>query len=156
MIELNIPGRGFLQLEHLVCDVNGTIAVDGRLQDGLSRRLNELSDRLTVHLVTADTQGVQRVIDHQLGFEAMRVEPGNEAIQKAAYVREIGAERVVAVGQGANDASMLKQAVIGICVLSREGTAMETLLASDLVVPDIDSALDLLEKPLRLVASLRK
>jgi hypothetical protein len=29
-------------------------------------------------------------------------------------------------------------------------------MAADLVVPDIFSALDLLEKPLRIVASLRK
>jgi soluble P-type ATPase len=51
---------------------------------------------------------------------------------------------------------MLKEARLGICVLSLEGVAVETLLAADLVVPDIISALDLLEKPLRIVASLRK
>jgi hypothetical protein len=34
--------------------------------------------------------------------------------------------------------------------------AVETLLAADLVMPDIAAALDLFEKPLRLVASLRK
>ncbi len=27
MIELNIPGRGLMQLQHLVCDVNSTLAV---------------------------------------------------------------------------------------------------------------------------------
>ncbi|MCJ7724477.1 MAG: hypothetical protein MUP03_10130, partial [Anaerolineales bacterium] len=31
MIELNIPGRGELRLQHLVSDVNGTLAVDGEL-----------------------------------------------------------------------------------------------------------------------------
>jgi soluble P-type ATPase len=51
---------------------------------------------------------------------------------------------------------MLKQAAIGICVLSAEGTAVDALLASDIFVPDIRSAFDLLEKPLRLVATLRK
>jgi len=34
MIELTIPRRGELTLEHLVCDVNGTLAVDGQLPDG--------------------------------------------------------------------------------------------------------------------------
>jgi len=34
MIELNIPGRGLIQLQHLVCDVNGTLAVDGLLAAG--------------------------------------------------------------------------------------------------------------------------
>jgi soluble P-type ATPase len=57
MIELNIPGRGRLQLEHLVCDLNGTIALDGVLADGMVRKLNALRDRLIIHLVSADTLG---------------------------------------------------------------------------------------------------
>ena len=51
---------------------------------------------------------------------------------------------------------MLKNAAIGICVLSREGAAVETLNSADLVVPDIGTAFELLQKPIRLVASLRK
>jgi soluble P-type ATPase len=55
MIELNIPGRGILQIEHLVSDVNGTLAVDGQLLQGISCRMTILRDRLQVHLLTADT-----------------------------------------------------------------------------------------------------
>ena len=156
MIELNIPGLGQIELEYLVCDVNGTLAVDGKLQEGLVRGFSTLKDRLSLYLLTADTNGKQEIIDHQLNLEAVRVQPGKEALQKAEFVRELGAERVVALGQGANDAQMLKEARLGICVLSVEGAAVETLLAADLVVPDINSALDLLEKPLRIVASLRR
>ena len=156
MIELNIPGRGILQLEHLVSDVNGTLAIDGQLQEGLAKSLRLLGDRLQVHLLTADTHGRQHIIDEQVGVQGVRVRPGNEAEQKAEYVRQLGAEHVVAIGQGANDATMLKTAALGICVLSAEGSALETLLAADLVVPDIRTAISLLEKPLRIVASLRK
>ena len=156
MIELNIPGHGQIELEHLVCDVNGTLAVDGNLQDGLVRSLSAIKDRLTLHLLTADTHRRQKTIDHQLNLKAVRVQPGDEVLQKAEYVRRLGAGRVAAIGQGANDAAMLKAARLGICVLSLEGVAVETLMAADLVVPDIFSALDLLEKPLRIVASLRK
>ncbi len=155
MIEINIPGGGTLQLENLVCDVNGTLAVDGQLPDGLARQLRSLRDRLNVHLLTADTHGRQHLINQQLGFQAVRIEPGDEAEQKATYVRNLGAERVIAIGQGANDAAMLTAARLGICVLSREGTALATLLAADILVPDIYTAFDLLEKPLRLIASLR-
>ncbi len=144
-----------MRLVHLVFDVNGTLAVDGVLMDGLVKRIAALRDRLQVHLLTADTHGRQAIIDRQLNLVAVRVEPGDERQQKADYVRQLGAEMVVAIGQGANDAAMLKEAGLGICVLSPEGTAVETLLAADLVVPDIFTALDLLEKPLRLIASLR-
>jgi P-type E1-E2 ATPase len=156
MIELNIPGRGNLQLHHLVTDVNGTLAVDGQLLDGLVKKIAALRDRLTVHLLTADTHGRQAIIDGQLNLKAICVSPGNEAAQKADYVRRLGSETVVAIGQGANDAEMLKAAALSICVMSAEGVAVETLTAADLVTPDIFTALELLDKPLRIVASLRK
>jgi P-type E1-E2 ATPase len=156
MIEINIPGRERLQLEHVVFDVNGTLAVDGQLMEGVTRALIILRDRLAIHLLTADTHGRQAIIDQQLGLKAVRLQPGNEAEQKAAYVRNLGAEAVVAVGQGANDAGMLKEAGLGICVLSKEATAVEALLAADLLAPDVFTALELLEKPLRIVASLRR
>ena len=156
MIELNVPGRGVFQLEHLVSDVNGTLAVDGKLIEGLARILRDLNDRLQIHLLTADTHARQEVIDRQLGLQAIRIHSGNESQQKADYVSKLGAEHVIAIGQGANDADMLKCARIGICVFSPEGTAVETLLAADLVTSDIFTALEMLENPLRLVTTLRK
>jgi P-type E1-E2 ATPase len=156
MIELNIPGRGLVQLQHLVCDVNGTLAVDGQLPEGVKQKLSALRDRLTLHLLTADTHGKQETIDQQLSLMAVRIQPGNEAEQKAKFVESLGAGMSVVIGQGANDAGMLQAAALGICVLSPEGTAVEALLEADLVVANINEALDLLEKPLRIVATLRK
>lgn len=156
MIEISIPGRGILQLGHLVTDVNGTLAVDGQLIAGVAQRLGLLKERVTIHLLTADTHGRQSVIDEQLGLTAVRIQPGNEAAQKAEYVRRLGAETVIAIGQGANDAAMLEEAALGICVMSPEGVAVETLLSADLLLPDILAALELLEQPLRIVASLRR
>lgn len=156
MIELNVLGRGLISLEHLVCDVNGTIAVDGQLLEGVTRSLNTLRDRLEIHLITADTHGRQEAIDNRLNLKAVRIQPGEERRQKEAFVHQLGAEKVVAIGQGANDAGMLKAAAIGICVLSPEGTSVEALMAADLFAKDILTALELLEKPMRLVATLRK
>lgn len=156
MIEINIPGRGTLKLEHLVTDVNGTLAVDGQLIEGVAEKIEALRDKLTIHMLTADTHGKQALIDRRLDLTAVRIQPGNEPEQKAAYVRRLGAEMVVAIGQGTNDAGMLKSAALGICVLSEEGAAVETLLSADLIAPDINTALELLNKPLRVSASLRK
>lgn len=156
MIELNVPGKGVILLEHLVSDVNGTLALDGQLIDGVSRALGALRDRLTLHLLTADTFGRQIEIDRRLGLQAVRIPPGGEAEAKAAYVRRLGAGAVVSIGQGANDAAMLREAGLGICVLSPEGLAVEALTAADVIAPNILEALALLEHPLRLVASLRR
>ena len=156
MIELTIPGREPSRLAHLVTDVNGTLALDGVLIDGVAKRIAALRDRLAVHLLTADTHGKQAVIDEHLQMKAHRLTSGDEQAQKQAYVQNLGAASVVAIGQGANDALMLHAAGLGICVLSPEGAAAETLHACDIVVPNILAAFDLLDKPMRIVATLRK
>jgi len=156
MIKFTIPGLGDYNLEHLVMDVNGTLAVDGQLIEGVAEKIASLRGELTIHMLTADTHGRQVVIDQQLDLTAVRIEPGGEALQKAEYVHGLGREKVAAIGQGANDAEMLAAAQLGICVMSMEGAAKEALLSADLIAPGILSALELFEKPRRIVASLRR
>jgi P-type E1-E2 ATPase len=156
VIEIQIPGRDVHRIQHLVLDVNGTIAVDGQLIEGVAERLAELRDSIQIHLLTADTRGRQRAIDAQLGVKAARILPENEAAQKAAFVADLGSDGVCAVGNGAIDAGMLRQADLAIAVLGQEGLAVEALNAADVVVPDVNAALDLLLEPLRLVATLRR
>ena len=156
MIIINVPGAGEINLKHVVFDVNGTLAVDGKLLPSIVDLLEDLREHLNIHLLTADTHGKQIEIDEQLNLEAVRVQAGDEMRQKAEYINHLGANQTAAVGQGANDGLMLEAARIGICVISAEGTALDTLLKADLVVPDITSALEILLNPTRLKASLRK
>ncbi len=118
--------------------------------------MRALGQQLEIHLLTADTYGRQAAIDQALGLTAVRIPHGKESEAKAAYVDKLGAHRVVALGQGANDAGMLKAAALGICVLSPEGTAGEAAQAAGVLVPDIAAALALLQNPRRLVATLRR
>ena len=60
MIEVDIPGYGALSLRHLVCDFNGTLALDGKLIDGVAYRISELSRLIHVHILTADTYGTAK------------------------------------------------------------------------------------------------
>jgi len=155
MIELTIPSRGELHLEYLLLDMNGTIALDGQLLDGVAKRLMTLSTQLELLILTADTHGTASSAALALGIKAQRLQPGNEAAQKEAVVAELGPERVAAIGNGANDAAMLRRAAVGIAVLGGEGIAAECLAAADILVPDINAALDLLLKPRRLLATWR-
>ena len=155
MIKVEIPGRDEQRIGHVVFDVNGTLAVDGKILPGVPELLEELGRLIKVHLLTADTHGKQKDIDQELGLIAVRVTKGNEAQQKADFIKNLDGG-AAAIGQGANDSLMLKEAEIGICVLSPEGTATETLLAADILTPDIQSAIALLLHPKRLAASLRK
>jgi soluble P-type ATPase len=156
LIEIEIPGRRTYRLEHLVLDVNGTITLEGQLIDGVAERLVTLHPLVAVHMVTADTRGRQETIDTQLGIQAIRITSSGEAAQKAAFVHGLGASSVCAVGNGAIDVGMLREAGLAIAVLGQEGLAVDALNAADVVVPHINAALDLLLSPLRLVATLRR
>ncbi len=153
MIEVAVPGRGTYLLEHIVFDVNGTLALDGSLLPGVKEALTALRQRVNVYMLTADTHGRQAEIDRTLGFKAERI--GTPA-EKAAFVRQLGVERVAAVGNGANDAAMLREAALGVAILGPEGLAVEALLAADILVPDILTALELFLHPRRIVATLRR
>ncbi len=154
MIEVEIPGRGQFRLAHAVFDVNGTLALDGELLPGVAERMAALQEKLTVHMLTADTHGRQAAIDAALGMQAMIIKRG--AVEKSAYVLQLGADQVTAIGNGANDALMMQTAVISIAVLGPEGLAVPALTAADLVAASITDALDLLLNPRRLVATMRR
>jgi P-type E1-E2 ATPase len=156
MLTIEVPGYKTLHLRYLVTDVNGTLAVDGKLLPGVEERIARLRAHLEIYMLTANTHGRQHEIDAALGLQATIIQAGAEAEQKARFVADLGSEQVVALGQGANDAAMLRTAGLGICVLSPEGLSSLALQSADLIMPDILSALDALLHPARLKATLRR
>ena len=155
MIELSVPGVGQYRLAHLVLDVNGTISVDGELIEGVVERVQQLADRVEIHLLTADTRGSAGALAKRLGVACTRVERGHEAQQKRDFVDALGPDSVIAIGNGNNDEAMLARAGLGIAVMGPEGTALRALVASDVVTRSIADALDLVRDPTRLLATLR-
>ncbi len=159
MIEIVVPGNKTLHLKHLVLDVNGTIALDGALLHGITERLADLQSRVEIHLLTADTHGRQHEIDQELGLHATILPPPtpyrSQRALKTAFVQDLGAEQVVAIGNGNNDAGMIEAAALGIAILGPEGLACGALGAADLVCSSATDALDLLRYPDRLRATLR-
>ena len=153
---MTIPGRGIIKINSLVLDVNGTIALDGALLPGVLEKLRLLKDRVDIFMVTSNTYSRQNNIDLLLDMRAQIILKGNEISQKKDFINQLNSENVIAIGNGANDVGMLEAAAIGICVLSPEGTNVKTLMTADIVVPDILTALELIENPLRIVATLRQ
>jgi len=155
MLEIVIPGYKKLQLEFLVLDYNGTLACDGALLDGVGERLKTLAKTLKIYVLTADTFG--KAIEELDGIpcELKILPPGDQDLGKLDFIKQLGTDTTVCIGNGRNDLRMVKSAALGIVVVQEEGAAVETLLAADVVCPSIHSALELLISPLRLVATLR-
>jgi soluble P-type ATPase len=156
MLRMEIPGRGQYTIASLVLDMNGTIATDGRISGKVRDKINLLAKRLKIYILTADTRGDAEATVGRTQAELVRLDEGEEAPQKQQFVKEIGAEKTIAVGNGYNDHLMVQEAALGIAVIGREGAARETIANADVVVNEMVDALDLMLKPLRHRATLRK
>jgi P-type E1-E2 ATPase len=154
-MNIDIPGFGVLDLQHLVFDFNGTIARDGKLLSNVDKTLKDLASQFTIHVLTADTCGtVEKQLDG-LPCTIHIISCGMEAEQKQHYVNSLGAEHVLCIGNGTNDRLMLKASRLGIAVFEGEGTAVSAVLEADIIARSIYDALGLLMIPHRIVATMR-
>ncbi|NDY42650.1 HAD family hydrolase [Dissulfurirhabdus thermomarina] len=159
-IALDLPCGVFYDLSNLVLDLNGTLTVDGRMIEGVPDRLKQLTQILNVHILTADTnQTLDRIAPELTGHMDITLhalESGRGDIQKLAYIERLGREKTVAIGNGCNDALMLREAAFGICVIGPEGASTKAIQASRVVFLNILDALDIFLKPHRMIATMRK
>jgi soluble P-type ATPase len=155
MVKVEIPGYGLLELEHFVTDFSGTLSEDGGVLPGVKEKLNELSSKLKIHVLTSDTFG--RAEKELKGVNCILhvLKGGGHVFQKEKYVLDLGADKVVALGNGNNDTNMLRTAKLGICVCLKEGCSVEALTSSKIFVFSPIDAIDLLLYPKRLIATLR-
>jgi soluble P-type ATPase len=141
MIKREIPGAAPLQLDHLLLDVNGTLADRAHLIDGVEGRIERIRELLEVHLLSADTLGNLDETAARLGVGAQLVTSGTE---KRDYAEQLGPELCAAIGNGVNDVPMLERVRLGIVVIGPEGAGGRTVRAADVVCRTILDAFDLL------------
>ena len=149
MIQIEIPGRETVTVEHLVLDYNGTIGEDGHLIAGVDERIAALRDEVEIHILTADTYGTVR---RQCGHMGVHVEtfPRDGAAEcKLEIVKKLGTY-TMCVGNGYNDVLMFDAAGLSVAVIEKE-----VIAHADILTTSILDAFDLLLKPDRMRATLR-
>jgi soluble P-type ATPase len=156
MITIDIPSYKTLNLEHLVLDFNGTLAIDGNLIPEAYNLIKTLSSQLRIHCLTSDTFGTSKTELQNLPVLHRILADGNHMLLKNQYVQSLGADNVVAIGNGSNDFLMLKSAALGIALIQKEGASTETLKSAHIICHSVIDALELLIYPNRLIATLRK
>ena len=154
MLNIQIPGRELLTLNHLVLDYNGTIAEDGNIIEGIRPRLAELSKELSIYVITADTHGTAAKKCEGLPLQVLTFPTTEVGKIKAEEVTKLEGG-VITIGNGFNDIQMSDAADLSICVIGKEGCCGALLAHTDVVVTSIEDALDLLLKTGRLRATLR-
>jgi soluble P-type ATPase len=154
MISISIPGWGNMEIENIVLDLNGTIATDGKISSEVKEKINPLSDKAKIYILTADTQGTASEESSDMGVELLKVSEKDSAEVKLRVLESLDPTRTVAIGNGNNDHLILKEAALGIAVLGDEGLSVSAMKNSDIIVKNISDALDLFLRPKRLIATL--
>jgi soluble P-type ATPase len=154
MITIQRPGREPLELEFILLDFEGTLASDRRVHPKAKDKINLLSKRTKIYVLTTGEKEATEETLRKVRAEIVHFTEGEASSGKLNLLRRLETSKTVAIGNGADDASMIEEAGFGICVISKEGTAAEAVQKADLVVGNILDALDFLLKPLRQRATL--
>ncbi len=155
-MKTKIPGIGELDIEYVAMDFNGTIAVDGKMKEGVRSRIIKLAELYKVYVITSDTQGTASRELAGLPVALEIYDTGNAGEKKLQTVERLGAGRCACVGNGRNDVLMFRAAALRIAVLETEGLYAPLLREADLLARSSEDALDLLLDPKRLISGLRK
>jgi soluble P-type ATPase len=156
MISIERPGQGNLEIEFILIDFEGTLASDKRVHPKAKDKINLLSKRTKIYILTKGDQQLVSEVLRKVKAEVIYLKEGESSQGKLNLLRQLEANKTVAIGNGVDDRSMIEEAGLGICVISKEGTAVETMQKADVVVSNILDALDFLLKPLRHKATLGK
>ena len=154
MISILRPGQEPLEVDFILVDFDGTLASDGRVHPKAKDKLNLLGKRARIHILAkGERERVEEVLT-KVRAEVVYIAEGEASQAKSDLLRQLGRGRTVAIGNGVEDASMIEEAGLGICILGKEGTAASTLARADLAFTSILDALDFLLKPLRQKGTL--
>ena len=154
-MQIEIPGYQTLTIDHLLLDYNGTIAEDGRIRNRVRELLIQLSESLTIHVLTADPPGTAAAECQGIPLLLDTFPTSDAASCKLQKLQETGASCCACIGNGRNDLFMLKEAALSIAVIGREGMYPPLLPYCDLCVHSSEEALELFLHPERIIAGLR-
>ena len=155
-MRVDIPGWGNIDIENIVIDLNGTVATDGKIPLDVKEKINSLSGQAKIYILTADTQGTADKEVPGMNAELVKAPEEDSKQKKLDFLKTLNLEATVAIGNGSNDQFILKEAALGIAVLGDEGVSVSAIKSADIVVKNIQNALDVLLKPKRLIATLRE
>jgi soluble P-type ATPase len=153
-LRIDIPRWGSVDIENIVIDLNGTLATDGKIPPEVKKKIGALSHLAKIYILTADPQ---RPADEEIlamKAELIKVLGEDSKQGKLDFLRTLNPEVTVAIGNGSNDQLILKEAAFGIAVLGDEGLSVSAIKSADIVVKNIQNALDLFLKPRRLTTTL--
>jgi soluble P-type ATPase len=156
MITVQRPGQEPLEIEFILIDFEGTLASDRRVHPKAKDKINLLSKRAKIYILTQEGKERAEEVLKKVKAEVIYLTEGESSQKKLDLLRQLGGTGTVAIGNGVDDGPMIEEAGLGVCVIGKEGASSEAVKKADAIFTDILDALDFLLKPLRQRATLGK
>ena len=156
MLSIERPGQEPLEINFILLDFEGTLASDRRVHPKAKDKINLLSKRAKIYILTKEEKERVEEILKKVHAEVIYLREGESSQKKLDLLRQLGTTGTVAIGNGVDDGTMIEEAGLGICVIGKEGASAEATKNADMMFTDILDALDFLLKPLRQKATLCK
>lgn len=149
MISIERPGQTNVEIDFILIDFEGTLATDRRVHPKAKDKINLLSKRTSIYVLTMQQKEVIEERLRKVNAEIIFLAEGDASRRKLDLLRQLGPSRCAAIGNATSDAALMQEAGIGICVIGHEGSSAKALKHAEVVFSDILDALDFLLKPLR-------
>lgn len=153
-MKYNPVGVGEIELDTIILDLNGTLAVNGKLVDGVKERLSKLKELgYTIYLFTGDQRGNAALLAAEIGIVLQKATSSDE---KEELSLKLNSEKTVAIGNARIDIGTFKHSKVRIATVQAEGIHVEILKHVDILTTSINDALDILINPDTFNATMRK
>lgn len=153
-MKYKVPGVGEIEIKDIVLDLNGTLSVNGKIPNGVKKKLQKLDKMgISITLFTGDQRGTADRLCKEYGISFIRTVDGKEK-EKAMEIFD--KDTTAAIGNARIDIGTFKNSRVSVATLQAEGIHADILKNVDVVVPSIDDALDFFIDPNTFAATMRK
>ncbi len=157
-IDVKVPWGEKYKINHVVFDLNGTLADHGKIADTTMELLKKLAKETEVYILTADTHETAEELKKEIKDFAQLVvlQSNDHALEKAQFVHALGYRETITLGNGGNDYKMVQESVLSFGVIGGEGFYAPLIQKVDILVDSVDHAIEMLINPMKIVATIRK
>jgi P-type E1-E2 ATPase len=149
----NIPKGETIEINTIVLDLNGTLTVNGKLESSTEKLVKQLQNKgFRLVLISGDIRGNAKTIADNLGMDLYL---GSTSDEKAAQMQQFDKNKTAAIGNARIDIGTFENAKISIATLQSEGIHTAIIKHADIIVPNIDNALQLFLDKKSLEGTLR-
>lgn len=153
-LSYNVPGVGYIEIDTLVVDSDGTMTIRGEIVPGVIEKIHQLQSLgVNVVMISSDQRGNARDLALSSGITYYEA---NNSREKEDILLSLGSKKVAAIGNARIDIGLFVQSIISVATLQSEGIHKDIIDHVDVIVPSVNDALDFFLDKDTFIATMKR